>query len=134
PTAPWKSPFYAFLQINADVALDCLNQLINFATERWIHAVRKRARSEPPTLSLRLTDGTKRAYAGNDWVFAWSQANSLFVGQLHCALAALERWLCDLIHAGVDITPQIDGLLRGTNSVAVLGVLVNVGKVSSELF
>ncbi len=86
------------------------------------------------SLSLRLADGTVRAYAGNYWVFAWSQQNSLFIGQLHCALAALERWLCDLVDAGIDIAPQIDAMLRATNSVAVLGALVNVGKFREELF
>ena len=81
-----------------------------------------------------MADGTTREYAGNYWVFTWSQENSLFIGQLHCALAALERWLCDLIDAGIDVAPQIDALLRTTSSVAVLGVLINVGKYRDELF
>jgi hypothetical protein len=135
PTAPWKSPFYAFLQINSNVALRYLHQLINFATDRWVHAVRRHNGSDhPATLSLRLADGTVGKYAGNYWVFTWSHQNSLFNGQLHCALAALERWLCDLIDAGIDVAPQIDSLLRTTNSVAALGVLVNVGKYRDELF
>ena len=134
PTAPWKSPFYAFLQIDPGSALVYLNQLINFCTERWVHIVRKWDHLEPETLSLCLADGTVREYKGNYWVFSWSQQNSLFIGQLHCALAALERWLCDLIDAGVDVAPQIDTLLLATNSVAVLGVLVNVGKFHQELF
>jgi hypothetical protein len=134
PTAPWKSPFYAFLQINPDTALDCLHQLINFSTERWVEAVRKRNRPDPETLSLRLADGTTREYAGNYWVFTWSHQNSPFIGQLHCALAALERWLCDLVDTGMDVAPQVDALLRTTNSVAVLGVLVNVGKHRETLF
>jgi hypothetical protein len=134
PTAPWKSPFYAFLQINSDAALGHLHQLINFSTHRWGQAVRKRNRSAPTTLSLRLADGTTREYVGNYWVFTWSHQNSLFIGQLHCALAALERWLCDQIDADVDIAPQIDALLRASNSVAVLGVLVNVGKYLAALF
>jgi hypothetical protein len=75
-----------------------------------------------------------RKYAGNYWVFSWSHQNSRFIGQLVCALAALERWLCDLIDAGIDIAPQIDSLLRATNSVAVLGVLVNVAKCRGALF
>ena len=127
PTAPWKSPFYAFLQINSNAALSYLHQFINFSTDRWVDAVRKRTRSDPETLSLRLADGTVREYAGNYWVFTWSHQDSLFIGQLHCTLAALERWLCDLIDSGVDIAPQIDALLRATNSIAVLGVMVNVG-------
>jgi hypothetical protein len=68
-----------------------------------------------------LSDGAIREYTGNYWVFAWSHEDSLFIGQLHCALAALERWLCDLVDAGVDIASRIDALLRTTTSVAVLG-------------
>ena len=134
PTAPWKSPFYAFLQINPDTALRHLHQLINFSTNRWVHASRKHNRSNPAPLSLRLADGTTREYSGNYWVLTRSHENSSSIGQLHCALAALERWLCDLIDAGIDIAPQIDALLRATNSVAVLGVLVNVGKYRDALF
>ena len=134
PTAPWKSPFYAFLQINPRAALGFLHQLVNFSTERWVHAFRRANHSDPEALSLRLADGAVRAYAGNYWVFAWSQQNSTSIGQLYCALAALERWLYDLVDAGIDVAPQIDASLRATNSVAVLGVLVNVGKYQKELF
>jgi hypothetical protein len=134
PTAPWKSPLYAFLQINADVALRFLHQLIEFATERWVRYARGNRDVDPPTLSMRLSDGAIREYTGSYWVFAWSHEDSLFIGQLHCALAALERWLCDLVDAGVNITPRIESLFRTTTSVAVLGVLVNVGKHRPELF
>ena len=134
PTAPWKSPFYAFFQINPDAALRDLHRLVNFSMERWVQAVREHSRSDPVPLSLRLDDGTVRVYARNCWVFAWSHEDSTFVGQLHCALAALEQWLCNLIDASVDVAPLIDGLLRATNSVAVLGVLVNAGKCCEDLF
>lgn len=133
PTAPWKSPFYAFLRINPEAALGFLHQLVNFSTDRWVHAASKRSGSDPATLPLRLADGAVLEYAGNHWVFAWSDENSTSIGQLHCALAALERWLCDLIDADIDIAPRIDALLRATNSVAVLGVLVNVSKYREEL-
>jgi len=81
-----------------------------------------------------LSDGTVREYAGRYWVFAWSHESSLSIGQIHCALAALERWLCDLVDAGVDVAARIESLLRMTNSIAVLAVLVNVGKHKPELF
>jgi hypothetical protein len=134
PTAPWKSTFYAFLQINADAALGFLHQLVDFATERWVSYARGRRDTDPPTISVTLSDGTLRACAGRYWAFAWSHENSLSIGQIHCALAALERWLCDLVDAGVDIEARIETLLKTTNSVAVLGVLVNVGKHKPELF
>ena len=133
PTAPWKSPFYAFLRIKPEAALGRLHQLINFSTDRWVQAVSKRNGSDPSRLSIRLSDGTVREYEGNHWVFAWSDEDSNSNGQLHCALAALEQWLCDLIDAGIDIVPRIEALLRATTSVAVMGVLVNVGKYRKEL-
>lgn len=88
----------------------------------------------PRTITLRFSDGRERSYDGNYWVFTWSNDDSNFIGQLHSALAALERWLCDLVDAGKDVTTTVDGILRATSSVAVLGVLVNVGKHHLELF
>lgn len=133
PTAPWKSPFYAFLRINPDTALGYLHRLVNFSTDRWRHTVSAGSEPARAMITLRLEDGTVREYEGNHWVFAWSDEDSNSIGQLHCALAALERWLCDLIDAKLDITPRIGALLRATTSVAVLGVLVNVGKYREEL-
>lgn len=133
PTAPWKSPFYAFLRLNQDRALSYLHRLVNFSTDRWRHTVSEGSELARAMITLRLEDGTVREYEGNSWVFAWSDEDSNFIGQLHCALAALERWLCDLIDAEIDIAPRIGALLRATKSVAVLGVLVNVGKYRVKL-
>lgn len=134
PTAPWKSPFYSFLRIDPDVALDTLQRLVNFASHRWLEASRKKTGLPPEPLSVRLTDGSFKEYIGNAWVFGWSQENSLSVGQLYSALAALERWLCDLIDEGEDVTTEIQTILRQTDSVAVLGVLINVGKHAPQIF
>src|SRR5262249_10817452 len=122
------------LHINPNAALASLHQLVNFATERWRHAAVKHSGPQAATISLCLADGTTREYAGNYWVFKWSQQNSISNGQLYCALAALERWLCDLIDAGTDVAPVVDALLRTTNSVSVIGVLVNIGKKRNDLF
>ena len=133
PTAPWKSPFYSFLRINPGAGLDALQRLVNFSTHRWLEASRKKTSLTPESVSVRLTDGSIKEYIGNAWVFGWSQENSLGVGQLYSALAALERWLCDLINDGRDVTTQIQTILRQTDSVAVLGVLLNVGKHAPKL-
>lgn len=111
PTAFWKSPFYAFLRINADVALEALLKLVSFCTDRWEHEARRDGSTPQPHV-LRLLDGTDREFRGNYWVFKWSQENSTHSGQLNSALAAMERWLYDLIDAGSDVTARIDHLLR----------------------
>jgi hypothetical protein len=120
PTVYWKSPFFAFLQINSVTALCGLNQLVNFCTERWAHEVARRGGS-PAKLSLTLADGTVREFTGDYGVFSWSQENSNRNGQLFSALAALEKWLCTLIDRGVDTTPHLDELLRISDSMQWLG-------------
>jgi hypothetical protein len=133
PTAFWKSPFYAFLRINTDVGLEALLKLVSFCTDRWEHEARRKGSTPQPHV-LRLSDGTDWEFRGNYWVFQWSQENSTHSGQLNSALAALERWLYDLIDAGADVTARIEHLLRTSDSVAILGVLMNVGKYRPELF
>jgi hypothetical protein len=133
PTAYWKSPFFAFLQINPVAALGGLNQLLDFCTERWAHDITRRG-GTPPRLSITLVDGTQREFTGDCGVFSWSQENSNRNGQLFSALAALEKWLCNLIDQGVDIAPYLDDLLRTSRSVAAVGVLINVGKYKPDLF
>jgi hypothetical protein len=96
--------------------------------------VRRERRSPPPGTTIQLGDGTLREFAGNFPVFNWSQTNSNHIGQLTSALAALERWLCDLIDRGVDVTGRIEDLLRRSRSAGILGVLVNIGKYKPELF
>jgi hypothetical protein len=133
-TAPWKSPFNAFLQINAAVALRFLHQLVNFSTELWAQAYLRNNRSEPTTVSIQLADGSVHKYLGDYWIFTWSHEDSNFIGQLHSALAALERWLCSFVQANGEYSALIEDLLLTTNSVAMLGVLVNVGKSNPCLF
>jgi hypothetical protein len=134
PTAYWKSPFLAFLQIDADAALVALLQLVDFCTERWAHVPGRRANDTSPGVTITLDSRGQRRFAGNAWVFDWPQSNSNRSGQLHCALAALEFWLCGQIGGGADVTPIIERLLQQSNSVGVLGALVNVGKHKQELF
>lgn len=132
PTAFWKSPFFLFFQINSSVALEALLKLVAFCTERWEHE-----HADPehiPQIAIILEDGTERVFKGGSRVFDWAQTNSLHSGQLHSALAALERWLCIELDNGKDIAPILAKLLEHSNSVAVLGVLVNVGKYRPTLF
>jgi hypothetical protein len=134
PTAPWKSSFILFLGINADMALAALIKLVDFATERWAHAVRRHDGSVPQAvLSLNLGGGVRREYAGYSHVFNWSHDNSTSIGQLHSALAALEQWLCDSHVAGRDMSATIDHLLNTSGSTAFIGVLSNLAKSNPEL-
>jgi hypothetical protein len=133
PTAYWHSAFYTFLQIATDIALGTLIALVDFCTERWDYE-RQRHGADRISIVLDLRGGTQKEFVGDHSVFDWSQENSTHAGQLHCALAALEKWLCVCLDGGSDVTPYIQRLLEGSRSVAVLGVLLNVGKYRPVLF
>ncbi|MEN6331991.1 MAG: hypothetical protein ABFD57_08390 [Smithella sp.] len=133
PTAYWQSPFYLFLQIAPDVALGSLITLVNFCTERWDYE-RQYHNANRISIVLDLPGCMKKEFIGNHLVLNWCQVNSTGAGQLYCALAALEKWLCDSLKSGTDVTPYIERLLDSSHSVAILGVLLNVGKYHPILF
>lgn len=134
PIGFWKSPFFSFLQIDRDTALDTLTKLVNFCTDRWIHEVKRHSEGRYPSIKLTLNDGTEKDFLGNSRVYDWCLSSSSFAGQLGSGLAALERWLSLLVAAGEDVVPLLEKILESTNSVGVLAVLVNIGKLKPELF
>ena len=133
PTAFWKSPFSAFLQVAPDVALDALIALVNFSTERWFDEATKGREGPPPGITLQFEGGSEKAFPGWWQVFGWPQSNSTRNGNLFCALDALERWLMFKLDAGEDITAIVERLLRAGNSVALVSVLLNVAKYQPSL-
>ena len=134
PTAYWKSPFFSFLHVDPLTALEALVRLVSFCTDRWEHEFTRHNGRAPEPTTIRLNDGTERQFRGYYSVFAWSQTSDHANGQLYSALAALEKWLCGLIDQGSDVSGHIDTLMRQADSVAILGVLINVGKRLPELF
>lgn len=134
PTAYWKSPFFSFLHVDPATGTDALLRLVSFCTGRWDHEVRRRSGHAPSPIPIRLNDGTLRDFRGRYNVFAWSQTSDHVNGQLYSGLAALEKWLCGLIDQGANVSGHIDTLTRHADSVAILGVLINVGKRLPELF
>lgn len=133
PTAFWKSPFFPFLQIAPEAALKALIELVNFCTGRWVAGVMEGREGPAPSLTLQLAEGEEKVFAGWWQVFDWPQTNSNSDGNLFSALDALERWLTLQLDADVDITLRLAQILRETNSVALVGLLVNVGKYRPSL-
>jgi hypothetical protein len=133
PTAYWQSPFYVFFQIAPDLALNTLITLVDFCTDRWCHEARRHG-ADSSSIVLDLPGGARKEFVGNHVVLNWSQENSPEAGQLYCALAALEKWLCVSIDGGIDSESHIQRLLEVSHSIAILGVLLNVGKYRPVLF
>ena len=134
PSAYWKSPFFSFLHVNPTTAIETLLQLVSFCMDRWEHEVSSDQNGTPESISIRLNDGVERQFRGYFDAFAWSQMNDHFNGQLYSALAALEKWLCGLVDQGGDASGHIETFMRHADSVAILGVLINVGKRLPEMF
>lgn len=131
PVAFWKGPFFLLLGINPDYALGCLIQLVNFCTERWQADI---ADQNPPSVALTLADGSKKVFIGNRLVFEWDHHSSMHNAQLGCALAALEKWLMVQLDQGDSIAAYVERLLIESKSLAILGVLLHIGKYRPELF
>jgi ABC-type oligopeptide transport system ATPase subunit len=134
PTIFWKSPFWRFFQVQPAYALSALIKLVNFATERWSFVTTLDGDRAPPGIFLNMKDGSAKKFVGNWDLYDWSHSNSTSNGQLHCALNALEKWLVDQLEGDADIEKQIEEIFETSNSLALIGVLVNVGKHTPKLF
>lgn len=127
PTIFWKSPFWPFLQIAPDQATAALVQLAAFCTDRWTEGACGSSVALP-------VGGTDHTFVGDAHVLAWSQTISAPTGNLHCALDSLERWLVTRMNEGLDVSSRVSQLLSESQSMAILGVLINVGKHRPALF
>lgn len=130
PTIYWSSPFLTFLWLATDQAMSSLLALVEFCTDRWAAP----SRGQAYAVEIDLGAAGRRRFTGNYSVFEWVEAESSGSGQLYCALAALEFWLCVQLDAGQHVEPVLERLLERSNSAAILGVLVNVGKHKPVLF
>lgn len=133
PTAYWKSPFFHFFQLAPETALTSLIALVNFCTERWVAEIMKGRSGGAPGVTLQFADGSEKTFPGWWQVFCWPQSNEMRNGNLFCALDALERWLTLRLDAGVDITADIERILREGNSAALVSVLLNIAKYRPSL-
>ncbi len=133
PTMYWKSPFFLFLQVAPNEALDALISLVNFCTERWFAVEGTDYEGPPLAVTLQMNDGTTKLFTGTSEVFGWVQGSSNHYGNLFCALDAMERWLTLQLDSGIDITPRIDRLLAEGSSSAFIGLLANIAKYRPEL-
>ncbi len=123
-------PFLYFLKVHPEEGLDLIVRLINFATERW--AENWQGEGEPPGVSVKIA-GKRRTYLGDIHVYKWSTGSGI-LSSIQSALMALEWWLYDLKNSGEEIKDTLKLLLKKSNSLAVIGVLLQVGKRYPEYF
>lgn len=129
---PWmvkfhdRGPFWLFLQLQPNEAIECIQRLVNFATERWLETV-------PPAAPVVIEPwGT---WLGDDNAFRWYRDEQFAAGSVAIALMALEKWLYDLADkAGVAaLEPWLTRIIAGSRSVAFAGLLAALAVRHPEL-
>lgn len=162
PSLFTQGPFLLCLRENFMEGLEVLMRLVEFATERsnedathelneWRTQAVADGRSEVeieetvngvPPQRLVLHDGTKElSFTGDAGSYGWSAGvtspegySPLPPSAVASALMALEQYFYERLDAGEDISEKVAATLTRSRSVALLGVLADIGKRQTSLF
>lgn len=138
PPLFFKGPFLQFLKVAPEQGLSFVLRLINFASKRQaqqpltmrFHRARP-TDEELPHIVVNV-DGVNQQWFGEANCFEWHYWSPCG-GMVVCVLQALERWLYEQLDADVDVSRWLQRLMRESESLALAGVLVDVGKRRIEL-
>jgi hypothetical protein len=162
PSLFTQGPFLLCLRVNFVEGIELIMRLVEFATERsnedatrelqeWRARAVADGRSEAeieealrgaPPQRLVLYDGAKElSFTGDAGSYGWSAGvtspegySPLPPSAVASALMALEQYFYQRLDAGQDIAGEVAATFARCRSVAVLGVLVDVGKREVGLF
>lgn len=126
-----QGPFLGFLHRAPAAALDTIIRLVDFATERQLEALRARD-SEDEILQVSVSS-VDHPFVGDDHVYHWYRG-AWGAAPVASALMAIEKWLYELIDEGAEVSNWVKHLLTNSHSLAILGVLSNVGRYHPLLF
>jgi len=127
-----RGPFLFFLQNQATEGLDLILRLVNFATERWADR-RCAGNRQPPSVTVPFPEGD-REHVGDGTVCFWYRDVGSAPHVVVSALMALEKWLYMQLDEKRPIGDTVRLLLRSSNSLAIVGLLIAVGKKAPALF
>jgi hypothetical protein len=148
-------PFFMCLRENFTEGLELIAQLVEFAAaraneqvSREVNEWRSRALAEgqsqaqvdqllasAPRHELTLLDGDRTlSFSGDERIYAWSAGLGNPPDAVEAALMALEQYFYQRIDDSKDVAAEIAAVLARSRSVALLGVLCDVGKRQRDLF
>jgi hypothetical protein len=155
PALYTQGPFLVFLNADFSEGLPLIVRLIDFATSRERHyasrdveewgaqaladgqpraAVDEAMRASAP-VDLVVTVGTEsRAFVGDERTYGWSAGLGNPPEAVQACLMALEQYFYMRLDNDVDIRADVAAALVQSTSVALLGVLCDVGKRHTALF
>ncbi len=125
----FHGPFLLFLQINWEKAIDTIVTLTNFVTQRWIDN-----RKDPPPPVSATVNGEKIEYFGGFDNYFWYRDFVNAPNIIVPALMALEYWLYCCLELDGPTKPALKQVIETSQSTALLGVIVSVGRKHPMLF
>lgn len=139
PTIYIHGPFLMCLSLNFNEGLELIVRLVDLATnnglpdEQSLNVEDDAGGGDRESLTLVMKDGLKQ-FSGNGNTFLSNMGASNLPRVVTIALMALEQYLYMYIEAGKDISAMLEAILARCSSVAILGVLADVGKREPTLF
>lgn len=155
PSLYSHGPFLAFLRANFTEGLELVARFVEFAAARECDELRREANEwrkgaiaagQPedavdqrlaevtPGLVILLGDDGVRTLVGDSRLYHWSAGLGAAPYAVTSALMALEQYFYQRLDEGSDITSEVQDVLARCESVALLGVLCDVGKRQISLF
>jgi hypothetical protein len=134
-----QGPFLGFLNNNFAEGLELIARLVEFVTarasaEKNTEPEENQIVKDVQTVELLLDGGQKRSFYGNEYVYGWSAGLGNSPYPIQTALIALEQYFYQKLDADQDVTAEVAAVFARSNSVAILGVLCDVGKRHPVLF
>lgn len=136
-----KTPFLELLMISSEQGMRVILRLTEIATREWLSDERLRREHEPQnmvdkrdplSISLQLRGVGKQYYGERQWMHACRNTN-IVPQLLTCALMSLEKWLSDKLDKGEDISQKVEELLSKSDSLAIVGVCIQLAKKEPSL-
>ena len=135
PPAPVQGPFLYLLLNNEDEGLRLVHALANAASEKWREYEQRKELARPALTPLPVTinfPSGSREFWGDTQVYCWFRGTTVGSYPVISALMALEEWMERQIEAGRDVEALFEKVLRGSNSVALLGICLSMALAYPE--
>lgn len=126
-------PFLRFLQVSPEEGMLTIIRLVNHATDRWCELPKQPRNQVINATGLAFFDKSIRL-RGDFECFHWNRGEAVCNGAVVSALMALEKWLSLHIEEGKPLAEHVSFIVTHASSVALIGMLVDVGRRSTALF
>ena len=135
PALYTRGPFLGCLKENFAEGLELIARLVDFATARELEEREANEDCGPTGQPVTLFDGkVSHRIAGNARVYGWSAGLGRPPYAIASALMALEQYFYERLDRTEQVDAEVAAVLARCGSVALLGVLSDVGKRQPQLF